>query len=253
MLNENEIAVCVSGLARDGYEAALKNINKVFPYDTFYLHWEGYGKINVPNCLYVMEPEYNYHSTLDTTTKPNCKIWTRINRPPNPPNDAGGKMWWKPDYYNRTKGASKQLLAHYYLLKTLPEKYKTIIRIRYDLLVSTKVNFTPYLEMAQNGISIGFAGSTPNIYGPNTNLIPHLNCSCNICSGWYMWDNMYFHQRHKFQNVEKLHKERNLLGAEWGLYQVLCHQWNDNNFLNVWGGVAVVRYCIAPKETWINL
>jgi hypothetical protein len=167
MLKESEIAVCISGLARDGYETALKNVYKVFPYDTFYLHWDGYGNLNLPNCLYVKEPEYDYHSTLDTKIKPDCKIWEGVNRKPNLlNNDRGGKMWWKPNYYNHTKGGSKQLLGHYYLINSLPEKYKLIIRIRYDLIVSTKVNFTPYLEMAQDGTTVGFAGSRPGMYGP---------------------------------------------------------------------------------------
>lgn len=253
MLNENNIAICISGLARDGYEVALKNIRKVFPYDTFYLHWDGYGKINVPNCVYVSEPEYDYHSTLDTITKPNCKIWDKVNRLPNPPNDPGGKMWWKPDYYNRTKGASKQLLAHYYLLNTLPENYNIIIRVRYDLIVSSKVDFKPYLNMVQKGVSVGFAGSRPNIYGPDTKLTPHINCNCNKCSNWYIWDHMYFHPRDKFKNVEKLYKEKNLLGAEWGLYQILCHQWHNKDFLNVDGGTCLIKHCITPKEEWINL
>ena len=253
MLKEDEIAVCVSGLARDGYEVALKNVQKAFPYDTFYFHWNGYKKPDVPNCIYVDEPNYDYHSILDTKIKPDCKLWRNVVRPPNPPQDRGGKIWWKPQYYERTKHISKQLLSHFYLVNSLPEKYKTIIRIRYDLLVSTKVNFKSYLELAQNGTSVGFYGSRPNMYGPDTTFTEHRNCNCNLCSSWSMWDNMYFHTRDKFKNVDKLHEEKNLLGAEWGLYQILCHQWGTNNFLNIWGGNAILRYCSAPKEEWINL
>ncbi len=253
MLDESKIAICISGLFRKGCDTSLKNIYKALPYDTFYLHWEGYDKPNVPNCVFVPEPKYDYHCTLDTKTKPDCKIYRSAYRPPNPPHDRGGKMWWKPNYYNNTKECSKQLLAHYYLLNTLPEKYETIVRIRYDLLVSTKVDFRPYLELAQNGVCVGFAGSYQGMRGPEQKLTPHINCNCNNCSSWYMWDNMYFHPRHKFKNVQKFHDEKNLLGAEWGLYQVLCDQWKDRNFLNVWGGVAVLRYLSSLPEEWINL
>ena len=55
MINKEEIAVCISGLARENYKFALKNIHKVFPYDTFYMHWDRGENINVPNCLYVKE------------------------------------------------------------------------------------------------------------------------------------------------------------------------------------------------------
>ena len=164
MLKEDQIAVCISGLAREGYEFALKNVNKVFPYDTFYFHWKGRGELNIPNCLYVDEPEYDYHSVLDTIIKPKCKLWDKVVRRPESNQDKGGKMWWKPQYYDRTKYLSKQLLSHFYLLKSIPDKYKTIIRIRYDLLVSTKVDFKPYLEMAQNGMTVGFSGSKPGMY-----------------------------------------------------------------------------------------
>jgi hypothetical protein len=127
MLNENEVAVCISGLARDGYETAIKNVHKVFPYDTFYLHWEGYDKPDVPNCILVKEPIIDYHCSFDTQYKPDCKIWKYIHRLPDPPNDKGGKIWWKPNYDNVIKQGFKQLLGHYYLINSLPEKYKTFI------------------------------------------------------------------------------------------------------------------------------
>jgi hypothetical protein len=253
MLREDEIAVCVSGLAREGYETALKNIHKVFPYDTFYMHWAGYNKPNVPNCLFVEEPTIDYHSVQETKIKPDCSIWRSINRLPAHPNDRGGKLWWKPNYYENTRGVVKQLLAHYYLINTLPEKYKTIIRIRYDLIVSTKVDFKPLLELAQNGTTVGFAQDHPNIYGPEPFLRIHKPFDCKRCTGWHLLDHMYFHTRSKFANVQKLYDEKNLLGAEWGLYQILCHQWGNSEYINVDGGTCLIRYSTAPKETWVNL
>jgi hypothetical protein len=252
MLREHEIAVCISGIVKDDYETAMKNINKVFPYDTFFLTWKGREKPNVPNCLYVDEPIYDYHCIIDTSTKPDCKLWDKCAKLPTP-TDRGGKIWWKPNYYNYVKECSKQHLAHYYLISSLPEKYKTIIRIRYDLIVSTKVDFKPYIEMAQNGTTVGFVGSRPGMYNPDIELIEHRSCNCNMCSSWSIWDNMYFHKRDKFKNVDKLHEKKNLLGSEWGLYQILCHQWGNKDFLNVWGGNVLIRYCSAPSHEWINL
>jgi hypothetical protein len=55
MINKEEIAVCISGLARENYKFALKNIHKVFPFDTFYMHWDRGENIGVPNCLYFKE------------------------------------------------------------------------------------------------------------------------------------------------------------------------------------------------------
>ena len=46
-------------------------------------------------------------------------------------------------------------------------------------------------------------------------------------------------------NYLKLFQNKNLLGAEWGWYQVLCyHQYslNDNNFMNVEGGNVLTTH-----------
>jgi len=59
-----------------------------------------------------------------------------------------------------------------------------------------------------------------------------------------------FHSRHRLKNVEELHKQKDLLGAEWGWYQVLHHQWGDKDFFNVQGGETLVKCCISPRETW---
>ena len=42
MINKDEIAVCYSGLARPGYEESIEIAKRVFPFDTFYMHWKGY-------------------------------------------------------------------------------------------------------------------------------------------------------------------------------------------------------------------
>ena len=48
-------------------------------------------------------------------------------------------------------------------------------------------------------------------------------------------------------------EQQKLCGAEWGWYQILAEQWNDNNFINVSGGEAIAKWCIAPKEEWLNI
>jgi hypothetical protein len=253
MIKRDEIAVCINGLARENYEAALKNIHKVFPYDTFYMHWSGRQKPNVPDCLYMDEPTYDYHNILETKTKPDCTIWQKYTRKPEPPQGRGGKIHWKPGLWQATKDNSKQILSHYHLVNTLPKQYKTIIRIRYDLIVSTRVDFTPYIEMAQEGLVVGFGGSRGGLYGPPPFLTRHSHYDCRRCTGWYIWDHMFFHPRDRLKNVEKLYKEKDLLGAEWGLYQVLCHQWGDKNYINVDGGTVLTKHCTAPQEEWSKL
>lgn len=229
MIRPNEIAVCVSGLAREGYKEAIVLAQKIFPYDFFYMQWKNYPIPNVPSCEIFEEPVYNYHNLLDTKYKPDCNIWKRYTNP-------GGKIFRKLGLLEKTKHNSKQILAHYWLVKTLPKKYKTIIKLRYDTLLSTKVNFNLLLEKAQQGINIGIAGSAPggDIDAP---LKIHTYKDCKRCTGPYLWDHLIFHSREKLQNVEKLFKEKNLLGAEWGWHQVLCQQWGEEtNYINTAGG-----------------
>ena len=223
------IAVCVSGLAREGYKEVLQIAKKVFPYDTFYMQWKGYPTPDVPNCFLTDEPVYNYHNLLDTKTKPNCPVWRRYTKKPD------GKIFRRQGLLEKTKHNSKQIIAHYRLVKTLPDKYKTIIKFRYDTILSTKVDFKPYIERAQNGEVIGFSGSVPgkDVDSPLKELGK---------KNWYLLDHMIFHPREKLQNVDKLFENKNLLGAEWGWYQVLCHQWNDDNFMNVDGGNVLVTH-----------
>ena len=232
MIEANEIAVCVSGLAREGYKEALQIAKKVFPYATFYMQWKGYPKPDVPNCLLIDEPVYDYHNLLDTKTKPNCPVWTRYTKKPN------GKIFRRSGLLEKTKNNSKQIIAHYRLVKSLPSKYKTIIKFRYDTLLSTKVNFAPFIERAQNGEVIGFSGSVlgKDVDSPLKELGK---------KNWYLLDHMIFHPREKLQNIDKLFQNKNLLGAEWGWYQVLCHHQyslNDNNFMNVEGGNVLTTH-----------
>jgi hypothetical protein len=252
MINNNEIAVCVSGLATENHEVAIEIAKKVFPYDTFYMHWKNYQTPKVLDCRYFDEPETTYHPMLETSTQPDCPIFKKITRKPDPPQHRGGKLWARSSTINKTKHSAKQILAHSYLVNTLPEQYKTIIRLRYDTLVSSKINYEPYLEKAQRGYVIGFNARNTETYGPPRNLKEHSPRDCDRCI-WEIWDHMIFHPRDRLKNVEKLFEEKNLLGWEWGWYQILCDQWKDDKFINVEGGTSLIRECTAPMTEWYNL
>ena len=227
MIHAGEIAVCVSGLAREGYKEAIEIAQKVFPFKFFYMQWKGYPEPEVPDCEYFNEPQYDYHNLTDTQYKPDCDIWRRYA------SHKQAKIFRKPGAWEKTKHNSKQTLAHYWLTNTIPEQYKTIIKLRYDTLMSTKVDFMPLLEQAQQGKVVGIWAST-EVDNP---LQIHKYKDCKRCPGPFLWDHLIFHPREKLKNVEKLFHEKNLLGAEWGWHQVLCHQWEeDNNYINAIGG-----------------
>lgn len=234
MINKDEIAVCYSGLARPGYEESIEIAKRVFPFDTFYMHWKGYELPKVDNLKLFDEPVYQYHNLLETKYKPDCHIWRRYTKP-------GGKIFRKPGLLKKTSNNSKQTLAHFWLVQTLPKKYKTIIKLRYDTILSEKVNFMPLLEKAQVGTVVGISGSSPGVDVDNP-LQQHTYQDCNRCPGPYLWDHIIFHPRHKLQNVEEEFNNKNLMGAEWGWYQILHAQWQDNNYINVTGGNVLISH-----------
>jgi hypothetical protein len=251
VIKADEVAVCFSGLPREEHEWVIKRTKKILPYDTFFATWKGRELPNgVDNCLQFDEPEYGYHNLIDTKTKPDCTLWAKYTRKPTP-GHRGGKIWWKPNLLNQTKSNSKQILGHYYLVNSLLDKYKVIVKMRYDVILSSKSDYSKYIQKVQDeNCSIGFDAGGGENYGPQHELNEHSNGDCRRCTGWYLWDHVLIHQRHRLKNVDKMFENKDLLGAEWGWHQVLHHQWNDKNYQNVQGGETLVKCCTAPREVW---
>jgi len=251
MIKAEEVAVCFSGLARAEHEWVIERTKNILPYDTFFSTWEGYDMPkNATGCELFPEPTYDYHNLVETKTKPDCSLWRKYTRTPTP-GDRGGKIWWKKNLLAQTKSNSKQILGHSFLVNTLPEKYKVIIRMRYDAILSSKADYSKYIQHVQDtGHSVGFDALDGFKEGPAHELKEHKNLDCRRCTGWYLWDHVLFHSRHRLKNVQEFHDNKDLLGAEWGWYQILHHQWRDKNFINVEGGETLVKYCTSSRETW---
>ena len=79
------IAVCVSGITNmvPEYKLIREIQAKVFPYDTFFLQWNGYPKADLPNVLYVDEPTWDYHVLSEVNAKTNSPIFKRYTEQPN--------------------------------------------------------------------------------------------------------------------------------------------------------------------------
>ena len=136
-----KIAVCVSGITSriPEYKKVVELQRRVFgEYDFFFQQWEGYPKPDVANCLYSPEPEWDYHCILEAKQKPDCEIYRRYTRP-------GGKIERKGMAKQFTYSAN-QIISHTDLVESLPKEYTHIIKTRFDTLVSTKVDFKPYIE-----------------------------------------------------------------------------------------------------------
>ena len=238
------IAVCVSGIASftPEYEKVIELQRKVFPYDFFFQQWEGYPEPNVPNCLYTPEPKWDYHVMEDVKVKPDCDIFRRYTKKPD------GKMYRKKKLYTQFKHSANQQMAHAHLVASLPEKYKTIIRLRFDTLVSTKVDFAPYIKLAEEGWVIGFdCGQAP---GGNPSPIHKLEEQAYDAPGcpWRIWDHIQFHPRDRLKNVLEMKEKQELNGSEWGWYQIFAHQSNNNKYKNIFGGESIVKWTKQPLQ-----
>ncbi len=253
MIRTDEIAVCFSGVSGDESDWVIQRVKNQLPYDTFFATWQG-KKVpkGAANCHFFPEPKYDYHNLLETKIKPNCEKWRRSATPPAPGRKGG--TWHKKENYEKVSTNSKQILCHFYLLNTLPKKYKLIVKIRYDLMLTSKISFDKYLQKAQEGIVIGFAGSLVGAGGPSCKFNEHkIGCDCGKCGDWVLFDHMIFHARHKMHDgVERLFLEKNLLGAEWGWHQVLCDWWGGTckDYIRVEGGTQLVRDALWNRDNW---
>lgn len=254
------IAVCVSGISSfiPEYEKVIKLQRKVFPnYDFFFQQWDQYPKPNVPNCLYTPEPKWNYHVMEDVKVKPNCPIFKKITKKPGYSTDVsggryklhdGGKMYRRQQLYEQFKHSANQHIAHAHLVASLPEKYKTIIRLRFDTLVSTKVDYSQYIKMAEEGWVIGFDGGREKGDNPGPiHTLKEMAINAPRCE-WRIWDHMQFHPRDRLKNVLEMKQKQELNGSEWGWYQIFVHQSGDTKYKNIFGGESITKWTKQPLQ-----
>lgn len=244
-----KVAVCVSGICRGNVSKYLNLMKMHFPYDFFYASWQGrenevkkHASSIYDQVRFYPEPNMHYHPILDVEDVLSPKLNTIKKKM------QSGQMGL--DYRERTLHHTKQILIHSYLLKDLPRKYDMIIRTRFDTMLSMSLKFDSYLKKSyEENIAIGFGTRTTR--HPNMNVfkeIPKIypdgkNEKVSNDWGWYLMDPLIFHPRKLFNNrtVNSLHKQKKLLVAENGWYQVLSQPYNDSH-LSVYGGAQIEKY-----------
>ena len=238
------IAVCVSGKIGPNYGPIIKRIKRILPYPMFFGTWEDSELPEVDNLYTFPEPKFDYHPMLDVQPPP-CDIFRHLVK-------EGGKIRRLPDREKNTMTSATQILGHSKLVDSIPEKYTTIIRLRYDTIISDRVNFLKYIAMAQRGTVVGFGNFASEKHSwtlprPNRHVKEYKHRSIPRCH-YNIWDNMIIHPRSRCRNVQTLFEQKTLTGMEWGWYQVLCDQWFSNDYINVNGGVLLEKLCTTPVE-----
>ena len=238
------IAVCISGKIHEDYKQNIKNIQKVFPDPTFFGTWRDSPQPDVSNLFTFDEPKFDYHPMLELPWNPPCNIFKNLVR-------EEGKLR-RLNRIEQTQTSAVQILGHHLLVREIPRQYTTIIRLRYDTIVSEKVSFSKYLSMAEKGKVIGFGdfvGSRKSNarIEPSNRLTEYKHQSISRCH-YNIWDSMIFHPRHRIESAWHLYQEKRLMGMEWGWFQVLCGSRTDPNYINVNGGVMLNKLKVQMQD-----
>ena len=243
-----KIGICISGICRGNLEKNIQSIKNHFSGDYFYGTWDTHvlpKYLKDANIFYIKEPTMDYHPILDVDDLKAPKLKT-IKKQMTIPSNLNTT-----EYRNRTLHHTKQILIHNEMMKKIDSSYDMIIRLRYDTFLSSRVDLNSYLKKSyKDNIAIGFGTRTSrhkniNILYEIPKIYPTENPPASVSQdwGWYLMDPLIFHPRNLWDTnlVDRLHKEKKLLPAEYGWYQILSEPYGDNH-LSVYGGAQIEKY-----------
>lgn len=196
------------------------------PTDVFFHTWTGCRSTNPYDTLHCPEPVLDYHPVDDV--KVVC--------------DHGKFSIYKDKKitHDKTANRNKQLLGYADLISKIPTDYDLYIRARWETLTSTNFNYKKYIDIATSKGPVGFMIRRDRYHSIDDDLL----VSQDRNDDWYQFlpDALIFHKREHFNAdlVHELHKERNLLPAEWGWYQIMSKPFGDIH-TSVHGGADVAR------------
>lgn len=246
-------AICITGICRGNVKRNVQLLKKVFSSDIFFGTWKGYekdlSKYKINNFYTFEEPVIEYHPLADISDEIMPPVWkTWLLREEVKKNIS---------LRNKMANYTKQIFGHDYILKVIPEEYDMIIRVRYDTLISDKVDFNHYLNMSYNehkAIGFGIRNKRHNNLH-ELKPLPHVwpkkdGPSPGVSNDWggYLMDPLIFHRRDMWNSklMHKLNKEKKLLPAERGWYQILSQPYGDNHE-SVYGGAQIEKYLGSTK------
>lgn len=242
------IAVCISGVMSGNSSKNLEHNKRILPdhCDYYLATWNDTRKGIVPEPDFMYEqPKLNYHPILDTEPFP---VYKNIKYK----EEAKTNIRVKEISSQRTK----QILIHNYLLSDIKEDYDIIIRLRFDSLLSTKINWLELIEKSHNEqCAQGFAirrkrwkdhdkiFDIPHVYMPKDRMISSGGVKESNDWNYGVNDHAIIHPRNLWDcdMVTRYHNEGKLQPGEWGWYQILSEPHGDNHH-SYYGGVVLERY-----------
>lgn len=242
-----KVAVCVSGLPRSSIREDVRpNIERLeenFPDADFYfstwLSQREYISKYFPDktVAFFPEPKVDYHPFVDVDVdfhEVTPKLEKTINQAKQ------NKV-----FRETSSHQTKQILAHAYAVDYITSDYDIIIRARWDTWTAknAKKHFNNFAKIAAAmNCAVGF-GTLKEHWGM---FNQPFNISDN--EGYhhnFLFDQLIIHPKKIFNtyNVRKLHKEKLLLAAEFGWWQVLS---KNNNHISI-SGLANPDRSVSPE------
>lgn len=223
-----KVAVCVSGACRSRGNIArnMRILRSKFPYADFYFAtWDTYKgtfEKHLPNakCMYFPEPTIDYHPCMDIRPEDQVSPY--------------GRAWIEgcllncPEAIEWSSHHTKQMLIHFWLADTIKDKYDVIVRTRFDVIFSKKAKFWhDVVDTMDNQRANGWYNAEKNIditYQYPTHFKGAFHAT-------WLVDGLIIHPA-SFVNVElveRLTREKKLIGGEMGWYQLLSQPYGSNH------------------------
>ena len=240
-----KIAVGISGIYRPRVGSVEKNIEQIqrkFDADMYYHTWDEYEK-DIP-------AEYKMNTGVSFFTSPEPIVKYHPIYDPAPTNNRKHAWYIKTrDPRTKFKHSNKQIIGYCNLYDNIPKNYDLYIRTRWDVMINTKFHFYEWFDNAINSGPVGFMirESGPNYFDfhKNEGRMVVKDESNENHNDWYQMlsDSLIIHSSEHLdtKRVYQLHEEKQLIGAEWGWWQVMSKPYGGLGHTSVYGGARLLR------------
>ena len=141
------------------------------------------------------------------------------------------------------------IMEYHPIFDKIPNDYDLYIRTRWDCSINPDFDFESWYDVALNEGPVGFMIRTSGLNkydfrNTKGHMIPKTE-DINQHTDWFeqLADNLIIHTREQLDTslVYDLHEQHQLLGAEWGWWQIMSKPYGGTIHTSVYGGVNLER------------